>query len=210
MSRNLILIFTRNPKIGQCKRRLAEKVGDVNALSVYKILLGYTVKVTDDLNCDKAVYYTPKITKNDIWGDDNYQKFRQKGADLGLRMMHAFENSFQAGYEKVIIIGSDIIDLKPQHINQAFNALDNNDVVIGPAEDGGYYLLGMKKMRTSIFLNKDWGTSSVRKDTLSDLLSLQVVLLEMLNDIDVYDDLIGYDVFKPYLKSELEKTVKLK
>jgi len=59
-------------------------------------------------------------------------------------MQNAFQNGFNNNYKKVVIVGSDLYDLKPKHINEAFNALDKNDAVIGPAEDGGYYLLGMK------------------------------------------------------------------
>jgi uncharacterized protein len=206
MSKNLILIFTRNPEIGKCKKRLAATVGDVNALAIYKILLQHTVNITERLDCHKAVYYDSKIEKNDIWQDDNYQKFKQIGSNLGLRMMYAFRNSFRAGYEKVVIIGSDLIDLEPQQINQTFSALDTHDVVIGPAVDGGYYLLGMKEMQTPIFYDKDWGTSTVRADTLSDLYSQKVAMLETLNDIDVYDDLRGHDIFEPYLKRKTEET----
>ena len=199
MSRNIILIFTRNPEPGKCKTRLAATVGNANALEIYKILLQHTVSVTENLNYDKAVYYSDKITKNDVWKNTNYQKFKQEGEDLGVRMLNAFNNSFIAGYEKVIIVGSDVIDLKQRHINEAFNALDNNDVVIGPAEDGGYYLLGMKELLTPVFQNKNWGTPTVKDDTLNDLSNKKVALLEMLNDIDIYDDIKDNDVFRAYL-----------
>ena len=199
---NLVLVFTRNPVLGKCKTRLAQTVGNENALAIYKILLHHTVSIVENLPYDKAVYYSDKVTKNDTWEDSNYQKFKQEGEDLGDRMLNAFKNSFQAGYEKVIIVGSDIIDLKQNHIYEAFKALDANDVVIGPAEDGGYYLLGMKEMLPFVFKNKNWGTSSVYSDTLSDLRTSSVLRLETLNDIDVYDDLEGHDVFKSFLSSE--------
>ena len=202
MNKELILIFARNPEIGQCKKRLAVTVGDFNALAIYKILLHHTVSIVENLPYDKAVYYSDKVTKNDTWEDSNYQKFKQEGEDLGDRMLNAFKNSFQACYEKVIIVGSDIIDLKQKHIYEAFKALEANDVVIGPAEDGGYYLLGMKEMLPFVFKNKNWGTSSVYSDTLSDLRTSSVLRLETLNDIDVYDDLEGHDVFKSFLSSE--------
>jgi uncharacterized protein len=206
MTENLVLMFTRNPEMGKCKTRLAKEVGDINALAIYNILLQHTVDVTDKLSDDKAVYYSTEISRNDIWQDDQYQKFKQQGDDLGLRMLDAFNHSFRAGYKKVVIIGSDIINLEPKHLNQAFKALDNNDVVIGPAEDGGYYLLGMKEMQTSLFYNKEWSTPSVREDTLNDLASKKVTMLEMLNDIDVYDDLKGHDIFKPYIIKAVENT----
>lgn len=200
MSKNLLLIFTRNPKLGKAKTRLAKSVGDKTALEIYNFLLNKTKEVTQNLACDKAVFYSVKIRENDIWDAEIYQKYQQKGEDLGVRMRNAFQNSFDAGYDKVMIIGSDLYDLTPKHINDAFNKLDNNDVVIGPAEDGGYYLLGMKKLQPYIFDNKAWGTSSVRKDTLEDLKKVNVHLLEELNDVDVIEDIKNHKAFQQFLK----------
>lgn len=193
ISKNLILIFTRNPELGKCKTRLAKTIGDKNALTIYKMLLEHTEKVVRKVYTDKAVYYSVKVRENDLWDSNLYQKHLQYGDDLGIRMENAFKNSFEAGYENVLIVGSDLYDLKPEHIQNAFEHLKTNDVVIGPAEDGGYYLLGMKKMHPSIFKNKKWGTASVRKDTLNDLSNVNVHQIEMLNDIDLYEDLKNYD-----------------
>lgn len=201
MTKNLILIFTRNPELGKCKTRLAKTIGDENALTVYKMLLQHTADVVEQINCDKAVYYSVKVRTNDIWDDVIYQKHQQNGADLGYRMQNAFKESFKAGYEKVLIVGSDLYDLKPKHLQDAFNRLDNNDVVIGPAEDGGYYLLGMKSLLSDIFENKNWGTDTVRAATLNDLKTKKVAQLEILNDIDIYDDVKDYAIFKPYLNN---------
>ena len=195
---NLILIFTRNPELGKCKTRLAKTIGDENALIIYKMLLEHTEQVVRQVDADKAVYYSVKVRENDMWDNNIYQKHQQFGADLGLRMQHAFKQSFEAGYQKVLIVGSDLYDLKPQHIQQAFESLDNNDVVIGPAQDGGYYLLGMKTLQPHIFENKQWGTETVRKDTLQDLSDKKIKQLAVLNDIDVFEDVEKYDIFKPY------------
>ena len=183
----------RNPKLGKVKTRLAKSIGDKNALEIYKLLLNHTQKVTVNLTCDKAVYYSIKIRNNDIWDENIYQKYKQKGEDLGIKMHNAFEDSFKKGYEKVIIIGSDLYDLQEHHINKAFKSLDNNDVVIGPAEDGGYYLLGMKQLHNNVFKNKKWGTKTVKENTLEDLKQNSIYILEELNDIDVYDDLEKHD-----------------
>ncbi len=183
----------RNPKLGKVKTRLAKSIGDKNALEIYKLLLNHTQKVTVNLTCDKAVYYSIKIRNNDIWDENIYQKYKQKGEDLGIKMHNAFEDSFKKGYEKVIIIGSDLYDLQEHHINKAFKSLDNNDVVIGPAEDGGYYLLGMKQLHNNVFKNKKWGTKTVKENTLEDLKQNSIYILEELNDIDVYDDLGKHD-----------------
>lgn len=199
MSKNLLLIFTRNPELGKCKTRLAKSIGDENALTIYKMLLQHTVEVTKNLSCDKSVYYSVKERENDFWDNSIYIKKKQYGDDLGERMKNAFNEAFGNGYEKVIIIGSDLYDLTQKHIENAFNKLESNDIVIGPALDGGYYLLGMKKLHEKVFQNKDWGTETVRQDTLSDLKDNTVHLLETLNDIDVFDDIKDYDIFKPYL-----------
>ena len=114
-------------------------------------------------------------------------------------MLHAFQDAFENNYEKVIIIGSDLYDLQPKHIEEAIIALDNNDVVIGPAQDGGYYLLGMKTLYKKAFAPKNWGTETVLADTLSDLDTQTVQLLETLNDIDHAEDLEPYEAFKNYL-----------
>ena len=202
MTKNLVLIFTRNPELGKCKTRLAKTIGNENALTIYKMLLQHTANVVEQVDCDKAVYYSVKVRANDLWDDSTYRKHQQHGDDLGERMHNAFKVSFELGYDKVLIVGSDLYDLKPQHIQDAFSKLDNNDVVIGPAEDGGYYLLGMKTLLPNIFENKKWGTDTVRTATLNDLKNKKVAQLEILNDIDVYDDAKDYAIFKPYLNNK--------
>ncbi|AOW17415.1 glycosyltransferase [Polaribacter vadi] len=190
-NKNLLLIFTRNPELGKAKTRLAKTVGDETALEIYKFLLERTRDISSKVNADKAVYYSVKIRENDIWNPDIYQKYQQFGDDLGIRMLNAFKNGFEAGYEKVMIIGSDLYDLSEKNIEKAFVALNTNDVVIGPAEDGGYYLLGMNTLQENVFKNKEWGTASVRKDTLKDLSDKKVKVLAFKNDIDVYEDIIN-------------------
>lgn len=199
MNKNLLLIFTRNPELGKCKTRLAKTIGQENALSIYKMLLEHTAKITATAICDKAVYYSVKIRENDLWDNTIFQKHQQRGTDLGQRMKNAFKKSFENNYHKVLIIGSDLYDLEAKHIQKAFEALNHNDVVIGPAQDGGYYLLGMKELQPYIFENKKWGTATVREETLNDLKTKKVAQLETLNDIDVYDDIKEYPTFKPYL-----------
>lgn len=194
--KNLIITFTRNPELGKVKTRLAKTIGDSSALSIYKNLLEHTKSVLLDLDCDKAVYYSVKIRENDIWNPEVFQKHQQIGEDLGDRMQTAFENGFKKGYQNIVIVGSDLHDLKAKHINQAFEALDKNDVVIGPAKDGGYYLLGMKKTHKSVFKNKTWGTETVFEDTITNLKNESVFLLEPLNDIDTYEDMINNNVLK--------------
>ena len=187
--KKLILVFTRNPELGKVKTRLAKTIGDQSALLIYQFLLQHTQKVVRSIEADKAVYYSEKIRENDIWDSTIFQKHLQIGKDLGERMQNAFQTSFNHKYNQIIIVGSDLFDLQSQHIEEAFNKLEDNNVVIGPAKDGGYYLLGMKKLYTKLFKNKQWGTSSVLKDTLSNLKNEKVFLLEELNDIDTFEDM---------------------
>ncbi len=189
MNKNLIIVFVRTPELGKVKTRLAKSIGDVSALTIYKLLLKHTETVLHDLSFDKVVYYSEKVEENDFWEARLFEKKRQKGADLGKRMQHAFETAFEKGYQKVLIIGSDLFDLKSIHITTAFEALENHDLTIGPSLDGGYYLLGMKELYPAVFKNKKWGTDSILENTLKDLQQQNVKLLEALNDIDTFEDL---------------------
>ena len=189
MNKNLIIVFVRTPELGKVKTRLAKSIGDVSALTIYKLLLKHTETVLHDLSFDKVVYYSEKVDENDFWEARLFEKKRQKGADLGKRMQHAFETAFDKGYQKVLIIGSDLFDLKSIHITTAFEALENHDLTIGPSLDGGYYLLGMKELYPAVFKNKKWGTDSILENTLKDLQQQNVKLLEALNDIDTFEDL---------------------
>ena len=199
MNKNLLLIFTRNPELGKVKTRLAKTVGDETALEIYKFILQKTREISLKVTSDTAVYYSVKVRSNDLWDSENYQKHHQVGEDLGIRMLNAFKDSFGAGYKKVVIIGSDLYDLTSENIEKAFTELDDNDVVLGPAQDGGYYLLGMNSLNSKIFKDKNWGTETVRKDTLADLKDKKVHLLKELNDIDVFEDVKDHPSFQQFL-----------
>lgn len=161
--KNLLIIFTRNPVLGKVKTRLAKTVGDKTALDIYHFLLQKTKEVTKKISCDKKVYYSEKIIKDDLWDQSIYQKKEQYGNDLGEKMKNAFNDGFKKNYEKIIVIGSDLFDLETSHINVAFKKLNHNNVVIGPALDGGYYLIGLKKLHPKIFQNKNWGDFICKK-----------------------------------------------
>ncbi len=200
MSKDLLLIFTRNPELGKCKTRLAATIGDDAALEIYKFLLAHTVSVTKNLNVHKQVHYSVKVRENDSWDETVFQKKQQEGDDLGQRMMHAFEEGFAEGFERIIIIGSDLYDLSQNDLENAFQSLHDHDFVIGPASDGGYYLLGMKKLKASLFQNKKWGTSTVLKDSLANLDTEKVHILPTRNDVDYYEDIKDEEAFQPFLK----------
>jgi len=197
---NLLIIFTRNPELGKVKTRLAKDVGDQPALDIYEFLLKHTVSVTKDLEFTKEVHYSEEIQHNDIWDEDIFIKKQQIEGDLGAKMEQAFQSGFSNGYKNIIIIGSDLYDLNREELEEAFKALETFEYVLGPAEDGGYYLLGMNSFKPEIFKNKAWGTDTVLRDTLIDLKNAQLQLLEERNDIDVYDDIKDHQDFQQFLK----------
>lgn len=189
MQENLIIIFARNPKLGKVKTRLAKTIGDFAALETYKILMKHTANMVEKSNAEKIMFYSEYIDHNDVWAKIKCKKVKQSEGDLGEKMQTAFEYAFELGYKKIVIIGSDVYSLKTEHIDSAFTQLQTHDVVIGPAHDGGYYLLGLNFIIPELFEQKKWGTSSVLENTLADLNKLNVTLLEPLNDIDTYEDL---------------------
>ena len=199
-SKNLLLIFTRNPELGKCKTRLAATVGNESALEIYKFLLDHTAKLTQNVNAAKQVWYSEEIWKNDIWDNSLFDKRLQNGNDLGIRMANAFQEGFASGFERIIVIGSDMYDLSQSDLENAFDILKTKNFVIGPAEDGGYYLLGMNTFKPEVFQNKTWGTETVLQDTLNDLKKEEIKLLEPRNDIDLYEDIKDIEVFQIYLK----------
>lgn len=198
-SKKALIIFTRNPEIEKVKTRLAKTVGDKIALEIYKFLLHHTEEITRNLKVDKYIFYSENIHKKDLWNPEIFRKKLQKGEDLGERMQESFSELFTMGYEKIILIGSDIIDLTQKDIEHAFESLENNSFVIGPAMDGGYYLLGMKKLKKELFQNKSWSTDSVLQDSLQDIQEESYYLLPEKNDIDTYEDLKDLDVFQKFL-----------
>jgi rSAM/selenodomain-associated transferase 1 len=185
-----LIILIRNPQLGRVKTRLAGKIGDKGALKVYTILLEYTRTVASEVQCSRLLFYSDFIDENDEWDKHAFTKFLQEGNSFGARMQKAFELAFK-DHEKVVIIGSDCDELTPNIIKEAFEHLTESEVVLGPAKDGGYYLLGLKKVYPELFTNKQWSTSSVFSDTLNDIkrLKLSLYLLPVLSDIDNFEDL---------------------
>lgn len=191
MSKSILLIFTKNPELGKCKTRLASTLGDQKALTIYKQLLNHTKGFTEHVDADKHVYYSTSIPENDIWQAPSFKKKLQIEGGLGRKMSAAFEDSFNQGYSKVVIIGSDCAEINQNDIDLAFEALENKDVVIGPAIDGGYYLLGMRNFLSFLFENKSWSTPYLIDETISDLIkhNISYQLLEEKSDIDFEEDL---------------------
>ena len=194
-SKSLLLVFSKNPRLGRVKTRLAKTIGKEKALKVYKALLKKTASVLEELKVDIHLYYSDYIEKDDLFSNVVTQKKRQTGEQLGERMSNAF-NEALIDYDKVIIIGTDLWTLETQDIENAFRALENHAAVIGPSSDGGYYLLGITEILPQIFLNKQWGTFSVLPNTLKDLTSIKYHLLPEKNDVDTFSDLEEYPTLR--------------
>jgi len=188
---SILMIFVKNPEKGKVKTRLAAGIGEDAALNVYLYLLNYTKNVAESLDVKKQVWYSDKIPQKDFWPSGVFDKKKQKGHDLGERMSCSFREAFQSGYKKVIIIGSDCPDIKKEHLEEAFSLLDQQDVVIGPSKDGGYYLLGMNHFIPELFTGKSWSTEKLINETEKTLYQLgkRYIKLELLNDIDTKKDL---------------------
>ena len=187
MSKDLLIVFVKNGTLGKVKTRLAKIVGDNKALEVYKQLVHITKVAAKNVSAEKHVYFSEAI-QEESW--EGCFKSVQKGNDLGEKMLNAFDAGFLNGQEKVVLIGSDLPDISSEIIDEGFAQLENNDVVFGPAEDGGYYFIGMKKPHEFLFKNKPWSQSELLKTTLDELGKQDVSfsLLETLNDIDTFED----------------------
>ncbi|MFC5282134.1 TIGR04282 family arsenosugar biosynthesis glycosyltransferase [Pedobacter alpinus] len=191
MSKEAVIIFLKYPELGRSKTRLAASVGNEKALKVYIELLNHTNLITKNLKSDKYLFYD-KVSENKIaWGEPIYQTAYQKESDLGGRMQDAFEQLFKKGYERILIIGSDCYELNQEIIEQAFQLLKSTEVVIGPAKDGGYYMLGLTKMVQELFTDVAWSTDEVYTTTTRVLENLNITYATTptLSDIDIIDDL---------------------
>lgn len=192
-----LIIMIRNPVKGKVKTRLAKDIGEETALDIYNKLLSYTNAVASEVQTDRFLFYSDVISRSDIFDNSTYKKYVQCNGNLGIRMDYAFSIPFKNEYRKVVMIGSDCPGLTAKHIEQAFVALEENDFVIGPASDGGYYLIGMHKWNRWIFENKNWSTRTLLEETKKDIQSRNGKLteLEILSDIDTVSDLNKYPGF---------------
>ena len=186
-----LLIFVKNPVSGKVKTRLARTLGEAQALQVYQRLLQHTLRVTQPLSCPKIVFYSDQVDPNDFWAQAGYQQCLQTGGDLGERMQAAFALAFSANHPRAVIIGSDCWELTTGLLEEAFRQLQTHDAVVGPAHDGGYYLLGLRQPAPTLFAGKEWSTARVLSNTLADLqrLQLRYFMLPVLSDVDEAADL---------------------
>lgn len=208
--KSLLIVFVKNLIVGNVKSRLALTIGYNNALEIYKNLLNKTHQVAIEIPFDKQVAYSSSMEKNDIWEATFFNKTIQHGEDIGERMYNAFCKAFADGYENVILIGSDIINLRSEIVIDAFDQLQQSDLVIGPAVDGGYYLIGLKRPMKQLFENKEWSTNKVFIQTLKSSLEmdLKISLEPELADFDRIEDYKflhaeDWDKYKQIIKKDV-------
>lgn len=181
-------MFAKYPEAGRVKSRLAATIGAANAASAYKTMVEIVVKKTRPCNGEFAqvLYYDPPELR------EKFQSWLQmillepqSGGDLGERMKQAFTQNL-AETKQAVLIGTDCIDVDRSLIWKAFQNLDTADLVLGPAKDGGYYLIGCRQVYPEIFTGIDWGTERVFSQTLrvAEKLKLRVSCLPELEDID--------------------------
>lgn len=186
---NALIIFIKNPVKGRVKTRLAKDADEDYALKVYLELQNYTRDVSLKTDATRYLYYSSHIQGVDLWDPLLFNKRLQSNGDLGERMRNAFAEILTF-HEKVIIIGSDCIQLDSEILNSAFVLLDEYDIVLGPAIDGGYYLLGVKEYPPDIFTSMPWSTGMVLDKTIERILKAgkSCRLLQELSDIDYLED----------------------
>ena len=192
MAKSGLIIFVKSPIAGEVKTRLAADIGDEKALEIYWQLLQITKKVALQFNGSKMIWSNKDWSDNsDFWPIETFQFHLQKGTDLGEKMTKAFDYHFKEGFTKLILIGSDCPEINISILNAAEQALDHHDLVIGPATDGGYYLIAMKEVHYELFQNMEWSHPQVLEQSLqrAKSKSLSVHLLQTLSDIDNVADL---------------------
>lgn len=190
-------VFYRTPEYGRVKRRLAAQIGDGEALRAYQEMLDETMKNVQGLKDIQVFWFYEGGSKYSEHFQPSDCCLPQKGRNLGQRMSNATAYLFKAGYKKVVLIGSDSPDLPLCFIQKAFSALDSYQLAIGPAKDGGYYLIGMNRPLNHIFRGIIWGQNDVLKKTLlkADEGRICYFLLPEWSDID---DLTSLRLWKGY------------
>lgn len=195
-----LTIFTRYPKPGQTKTRLIGALGKDGAAALQKELTEKTVQEIDQLvqtsTYEPVIYFEGGgLAAMQSWLGRDRQYKPQGTGGLGEKLKRAFGDAFNAGAQRVVTIGCDCPGLSKEHINRAFDALYFNELVLGPATDGGYYLIGIKRPLDELFENIPWGTDRVFETTVSlaQQLGLSTEILEELHDVDRPEDLKHLD-----------------
>lgn len=192
---SMLLIFIKSPVRGQVKSRLAAAVGEEAALELYKNITLDVIDTAKGCGHPFRICFFPPDAEETIsaWIGRKHSFMPQIGGDLGARMENAFKQIFSEGFSRAVLIGSDLPDLPAAVIEEAFKALTSNDAVIGPAADGGYYLIGFNSASflPQVFHGIEWSTNTVFQETMDVLrrASLRVHRVSQWKDVDTLDDL---------------------
>lgn len=198
MTEQALAVFCRAPVIGQCKTRLIDLLGEAGACQAHIDLAEATLTRTVDVRATRTLWTTAHHPLTTAWaGQFNCALALQQGADLGVRMSDALATSLAQGAERACLIGVDCPPIDTDYVHKAFAALAGADVVIGPAEDGGYGLIGLRRPQPALFQGIAWGTQSVLTQTLARAaqLKLQVAQLPAIWDVDDATDWQRYQAF---------------
>lgn len=189
MEDNALMIFVKNPELGKVKTRLAADLGDATALEIYLALLDHTRRTSLSIQARRYTFYASYVDNMDEWDSRFFAKKLQNGISLGQRMKNAFDEIL-CSHRKGVLIGSDCPGITPDLLELANELLEHTDVVLGPAMDGGYYLLGMKKTHAHLFTKMPWSTEKVLPETRQRLkdAGLRWDELPVLADIDKAED----------------------
>ena len=191
---DVLIIFVKYPQPGSVKTRLRKTIGARKATLLYKLFVKSILEATNSNTYRRMIFYTPAGKEKEIkdWLGEGREVYLQRGNNLGERLSNAFQFAFQNGARSVVAIGTESPLLDKKSILKAFKELKNKSCVIGPSQDGGYYLLGLSKFKREIFQNINWGTDRVFKQTLNAIKKskLKFCLLELGFDVDTIDDLI--------------------
>ncbi len=190
----ILHIFLKNMIPGKVKTRLAKDIGEEAALEVYQALVEKTRETCKGLDIPKVLWFDsflPNPSDLGNWGHSPLLIRLQQGKDLGEKMRNAFLYSFQNGSTASVLIGSDCPELHELHLTEAFQILAHKDVVLGPAKDGGYYLVGLLSDTPELFHGIEWSTDTVFSRSLEKMqwARKQVGLLPVLSDLDDNADL---------------------
>ncbi|MFI3171935.1 MAG: TIGR04283 family arsenosugar biosynthesis glycosyltransferase [Eubacteriales bacterium] len=205
-TKEAIIVFTRIPEPGKTKTRLMPCYTALECAKLHAYFVKDTIRECEKLGIDIFVYYEPQgrvsILKKIIGHANDCAYAIQVGESLGERMQNAMDDVLGCGYEKCVLIGTDIPELQAKHLKKAFSILDTTDVVLGPTWDGGYYLIGSKKSIPEAFQEVEYGTENVAVETKEGLekYGYTVNFADVLLDIDTPEDLLEYG------KMELENS----
>jgi rSAM/selenodomain-associated transferase 1 len=173
---NVLIIFVKYPEPATVKTRLAKSIGKDSAARLYRAFVEAVVKRTEGKRFQRVIFYSPSGKERQMrnWLGAGLEFYPQEGAILGERLSRAFQFAFKNGAKKVVAIGSDSPTIDKRIILDAFRRLKRAQCVIGPASDGGYYLIGLSSFYDGIFKGICWGTGSVLGRTVDKLRRLKI------------------------------------